>query len=485
MPLTEKKSETENLDVRVQTQGSTSLADTASSLFAVITDKKTRDASLRRLSKSSILRSLIAVLLGSLILRLSAQMMTQMLQFYFDTINNTYYPISYSIRGLIIASFFIPEMFGSPILGAMSDRYGRKFFILLGPILGALAVQITSMTTAIWLLVFTRLLEGLSTASSIPATLGYISEVTAGRPKLRARIVGLFELTLVGGLALGAVIGGYLWKYFSKPMIVAGVHLISPAFALNGLVYLISLAIFYWGITKTRRPRSLQTANSHFEWRRVVRTLRAPNVWRFVPAWLAIFSIIGLWTNHSPGLLTGESHLPGQILMGNISPAQFGNGFAVLAIFFATGLLVWSFYLGRYRKTNVMLVTTTGLFLTLLAVYSLNHLSSLASPFYYPLMGALLLGLLILSGFTPAALTYLADITESHKEDRGSIMGLYSVFLGVGQVVGTTIGGKFADWMGIDGLLLLSVIFGIIMVWTLVQLRKQELPVAQVAASSS
>jgi predicted MFS family arabinose efflux permease len=204
--------------------------------------------------------------------------------------------------------------------------------------------------------------------------------------------------------------------------------------------------------------------------------LRSPSVWRFVPAWLAIFSIIGLWTNHSPRLLTGQSDGAGQLLMGNVSPDKFGAGFGILAVFFAVGVLVWSFYLSRYRKTSVMLVATGGLFLTLATVYSFNQLGSFSSAFYYPLAGCLLLGLFVLSGFTPAALTYLADVTESYKEDRGSIMGLYSLFLGIGQFVGTTIGGQFADRGGIDGLILLSAIFGIITIFTLLRLRQHESP---------
>jgi predicted MFS family arabinose efflux permease len=50
----------------------------------------------------------------------------------------------------------------------------------------------------------------------------------------------------------------------------------------------------------------------------------------------------------------------------------------------------------------------------------------------------------------------LADISEHHPADRGVIMGLYSVFLAVGQVVGSLLGGGAAEWTGIDGLLLAS-----------------------------
>jgi MFS family permease len=439
--------------------------------------------STRRRIRRSLLRSLIAVLVGSLILRLAGQTMGQMTQFYLDYISRHYYHISHTTKGYVLAAFFITELLGSLVLGAMSDRYGRKVFIILGPLLGALAVQITAMTSLLWLLVFARLLEGLSTGSSVPATLGYISEATVGRPNLRARVMGMFEITLVGGIALGAVAGGYLWEFFGSEQTIAGIRLIIPAFSINGLIYLISAAIFVWGLRDVRRrsaaPSGTGVESSH---RAVVQTklkhyyrvFKSPIVLMFSPAWIAIFSIIGVWTNHSVSLLTGNDHFDGQMLTGSISRVKFGNGFATLAAFFALGILTWSFVLGRFRKTNVMLVSTVGLFTLLLTVSGLNHLGSFASPFYYSLLGLLLIEVLIVSGFMPAALTYLADVTENYAADRGSIMGLYSVFLGVGQLIGTSAGGYFADWNGVDGIVLLSAILAGITAISLLALRRRE-----------
>src|SRR5262249_34390895 len=188
--------------------------------------------------------SLLAVIVGSLVLRIAAQTMGQMLQFYLAAIDRNYYHISFTTRGLVIASFFITELTGSPVLGALSDRFGRKSFIILGPLFGAIAVQISAMTIALWLLVVTRLLAGLSTASSIPPTLGYISEATSGRPNLRARVIGMFEITFVGGVAIGSVLSGYLWTFMNTPRDLGPLKLIAPAFSINGLVYLVSIAIF-------------------------------------------------------------------------------------------------------------------------------------------------------------------------------------------------------------------------------------------------
>ena len=439
---------------------------------------------IRRRISGLLFRSMMSVLIGSLILRIASQTMGQMLQFYLAHIDRHYFNISYTARGFITASFFVTELLGSLVLGALSDRYGRKIFIVLGPVFGAIAVQITSMTTAIWLLVITRLLAGLSTASSIPATLGYISEATSGRPKLRARIVGLFEITLFGGIAIGAEVAGSLFRAFGRREAdFAGVHLTCPAFSLNALIFLLSLAVFAWGLRglkeKTSESRSLATAHRQLQHYRTI--LRSRNVWQFVPAWLAINSIIGLWVNHSVGLMTGKDQFARQLLTGNISEAKVGHVFFVLYVLFAIGVLGWSFILGRYRRTTMMMIATGGLFATLLAIYGLNHLASFSSPMYQPLLGGLGVGLLVLSGFTPAALTYLADVTEGQTSDRGSIMGLYAVFLGIGQLVGISLGGKFASWAGIDGLIMLSALFGLITAWTLIVLRRQELPVVAAA----
>ena len=60
------------------------------------------------------------------------------------------------------------------------------------------------------------------------------------------------------------------------------------------------------------------------------------------------------------------------------------------------------------------------------------------------------------AGFTPAALTHLADIAEEQGADRGAVMGLYSVFFGLGQVTGALLGGFAGDRMGADGLIIMT-----------------------------
>jgi predicted MFS family arabinose efflux permease len=83
-------------------------------------------------------------------------------------------------------------------------------------------------------------------------------------------------------------------------------------------------------------------------------------------------------------------------------------------------------------------------------------------------------GLFLLAGATPAALGLLADMSERFPSDRGAIMGLYSVFLALGQIIGSLIGGIAADWQGIDGMFIATLVLLGIAVVPLSQLRTQE-----------
>ncbi len=443
-------------------------------------------------SKGPIVRSMIAVILGSLILRAAAGAMGQNIQFYFNAIHEAalnpnlplraivgagnVYQISYTLGGIIIGSFFAAELIGSLVFGAWSDRYGRKLFIIFGPLFGAIAVMVTSITTWVWLLIFTRLLEGLSTASNAPATLGYIAEETSSSPKMRTRIVGFFEVATVGGMALGFSLGGWLWRTFGTSAIVLGIPMTSPAFAVNALIYLASLVILWLGIhevrelrqTKAQVPKPLETLKHYWA------IASSPRVANFAPAWIAINAVLGIWINLTARILTDKTSFPGQLLVGRFDSLQAGNVIAGYAICFVFGIIIWSVFFTHVKKITAMLIGVGGLFGSCAAIFALNHQASMSSPLIMPLSALLILAMMIMSGFTPSALAHLADITEAHAEDRGAIMGLYSVFLGLGQFIGSSLGGPFVDWLGADGMVLVTAIMGLVAGFLLLRLPQIE-----------
>jgi predicted MFS family arabinose efflux permease len=103
-----------------------------------------------------------------------------------------------------------------------------------------------------------------------------------------------------------------------------------------------------------------------------------------------------------------------------------------------------------------------------------NHSTGLPPLIPLIALAAAAFGLFVLAGATPAALGLLADISERFPTDRGAIMGLYSVFLAVGQIIGALIGGIAADARGIDGMLIATVVLLVIALIPLAQLRRGE-----------
>ena len=85
-----------------------------------------------------------------------------------------------------------------------------------------------------------------------------------------------------------------------------------------------------------------------------------------------------------------------------------------------------------------------------------------------------MVGIFAESSFAPAALAYLADISEEAAKDRGLLMGLYSIFLGLGQLLGNGLGGVFARLWGFDGLIYLTAILACIVLISLLALFQQE-----------
>ena len=142
--------------------------------------------------------------------------------------------------------------------------------------------------------------------------------------------------------------------------------------------------------------------------------------------------------------------------------------------FFVVGILIWSLVGAGIKKITAMLIGICGLFAACIVLFIMNMQPSLNAPLMPLLVGLLVISMMVMSGFTPSALAHLADITESYTADRGAIMGLYSVFLGLGQFLGSTIGGPFVDWMGQNGMVAVTALLGVIATLLLLRLQRIE-----------
>ena len=110
----------------------------------------------------------------------------------------------------------------------------------------------------------------------------------------------------------------------------------------------------------------------------------------------------------------------------------------------------------------------------LLVGFAANHAFDVPPWVFGGLVLVALATVFVLAGATPAALGLLADVSESYPKDRGAIMGLYSVFLAIGQIVGQSLAGVAAQYRGIDGLLGLTLALVLVALIPLSSLRRYE-----------
>jgi MFS transporter, DHA1 family, tetracycline resistance protein len=112
--------------------------------------------------------------------------------------------------GLLLGSFGLAQFISAPLLGALSDRYGRRA-VLLVSILGlGLNFFITAISPWLWLLLVSRLIGGASGAAFTVAG-AYVADVTS--QKERSRSFGLLGAMFGLGFICGPILGGLLSPY--------------------------------------------------------------------------------------------------------------------------------------------------------------------------------------------------------------------------------------------------------------------------------
>ncbi len=147
--------------------------------------------------------------------------------------------------GLVAATFPIAQLIGVPLMGALSDRYGRKPLLLISQVTTFIGFLLLASANSLWMVIFSRALDGLFGAN-IATAQAAISDVTDD--STRAQGLGLIGAAFGIGFILGPVISFFALEFSDSLAIPA---LIAAAYSFVSI--LLTLFLFRETLPAERR----------------------------------------------------------------------------------------------------------------------------------------------------------------------------------------------------------------------------------------
>lgn len=320
--------------------------------------------------------------------------------------------------GLISATYPIMQFFGAPLLGSLSDRYGRKPTLILslfGTFFGYILFGIGIIQHSLPLMFIGRAIDGF-TGGNISIAQSAIADMT--KPEERARNFGFIGMAFGLGFILGPYIGGKL----VDPMIVSWFSNSTPYFFTAGLTLINILSLFLLFPEtlkeKIKSPIGVMTGFRNLRKAISMTTLRK----LFLVSFLLTFGFNFFTQFFNPFL----------IQKFEVTPSQAGDIFAYMGLFvalFQGGLL--PFLNKRFNSSQILNVSIFGISLAFLLLLLPNKL--LGIYLILPILA-------LFQGLTQPNVTAL--ISNNAKENsQGDILGVNQSINSLAQAIPPIISG--------------------------------------------
>ena len=297
--------------------------------------------------------------------------------------------------GVLATSFAVMQFLFGPVIGALSDRFGRRPVLLVSLAVMTADYLVMALAGSIWLLLAARLVAGI-TAATFSTAGAFIADITP--PDQRARRFGLIGAGFGVGFVLGPLIGGVL----------AAIDPRAPFYAAAGLA-LANLAFGWFVLPETvtasnRRPFSLARANPLGSLRAVT---RLPGLRRL----LATFLLLGIAMNVYPAIWAyfGQARFGWDTTMVGVSLAVYGVSFAVGQALLV-GPLIRRF--GEHRAAHM------GMWVNFATLTALGLVTS-------PALALMITPITALGGVVTPALQAIASRATS-ADAQGELQGVFA-----------------------------------------------------------
>jgi DHA1 family tetracycline resistance protein-like MFS transporter len=331
------------------------------------------------------------------------------------------------VLGVVIAAEAVGQFASAPALGQLSDRFGRKYVLLISQFIAAISLLLLAAAPSVAFILVARALFGL-TAGNISVTVAYIADRTdAG---IRRQAMGI----LMGGAGLGGIVGAGLSGFLSDT------SLTMPILAAFGLV-VTSIIVTSFRL-EGGRP-TVPTKGRHQDGAMSFRAILAPPVVRaLLVVMLCHFFAYGIYISQMPVFL-GDTFVWSGHAFGAKELSYLIMTDGAVNVFAQLFLLGW---LGKH-------LTERNLILLISLLISVGFLTAgLATT-----IPALVLAILLVStGDALAKPTYLAALSiHVPTERQGVVLGAAQSLVAVTDIIAPILGGfilgyaLYSLWIGI------------------------------------
>jgi MFS family permease len=315
---------------------------------------------------------------------------------------------------MLFAIFSLCQFIATPLIGRMSDAYGRKPLLVLS-LLGTTAsfFLMAFAQNAVWLFI-ARALDGI-TAGNIPVALAVISDTTEAKD--RAKGFGIIGASFGFGFAFGPAISAFtLHLGINVPFLMAG--------AVGTLAFLITL--FF--LDETNKHKGKLVAKHLFDFRHLFLSLMDPAIGStLLISFLSMFSFS----------IFIYAFQPFSVRLLHLSIQQISWIFTGIGV---VGLLSQAVIIPRVVKAFGEKRVLVGSLFVLMAVFA--FLFTVRS-YAFLVTGVMLMALA--NGFVGPMIAALLS-QETDMRSQGSIMGVNASYQSIGQIVGPIVGGILATF---------------------------------------
>jgi DHA1 family tetracycline resistance protein-like MFS transporter len=321
--------------------------------------------------------------------------------------------------GMLTATYSFFQLIASPILGRLSDRYGRKKLLIISQLGSAVGYLILGLAGNLPLLFLSRIIDG-ATGGNISIAQAYIADVTT--KENRARGMGMIGAAFGLGFIFGPAIGGFLSRFsYSAPAYFAT--------AISLLTVLTTIFFLKETVNEKQAKVSPKTRLNFEEFR---------NILSIYP--IGILILIFFVVNLASSIQQGNFALWTQKTF-NYGPTQNGWLFAYIGIIAVLVQLKFlPFLTKKFNEKNILYISLVFLFLGLVLI------PLIPTPiFLYVSLFFLPFGM----GLSNPTIQALAS-ENVPKEEYGGTLGFLQSAGSLGRIIGPIVGGIIFQSLGKD-----------------------------------